>query len=70
MSTRVVLENRKTAFVNRIMSFAILNLEHIDITLFLGDAFTIFQNKIKAFLNVQHIIKVGACLIVEIFASL
>lgn len=65
MSHRVVLENRKTAFANRLMSFAIINLQHIDIENFLNDAFTMFEDKVGALVNVQNIIKVGACLIVE-----
>lgn len=59
---RIKFENRESAFAYRLQSFAIINLEHIDLKQFLTEAFTFFSEKIKEIVNVQHIIKAGAYL--------
>lgn len=62
---RVKFENRDTAFDRRIQSFAIVNLEHIDIKVYLKDIFPIFVSEITKIVNTSFIIKVGACFIAE-----
>lgn len=59
---RIKFENRESAFTYRLQSFAIINLEHIDLKQFLTEAFTIFSEKIKEIVDFQYIIKVGAYL--------
>lgn len=63
MSHRVELEERESAYRNRLKSFAIKNLDHKDIVSFLNDAFTLFNTKIIQILQEQHIVKVGACFV-------
>lgn len=65
-SERVKLEMNNCAFVNRIHSFSILNIEHIDIQEFLKDAFVLYKSELVRILNEHNNkVKTSSCLIVE-----
>lgn len=66
MSNLIEFVQRETAFANRLRTFTVNNLGHIEIKRFLNDAFTIIEPKIKEILDQYGIIKVGACFLVEI----
>lgn len=46
MTQRVEFVDRESAFLTRLKTFAVKKLDHKDITAFLDDAFTIFNEKI------------------------
>lgn len=52
MTQRVEFVDRESAFLTRLKTFAVKNLDHKDITAFLDDAFTIFNEKIFEILPV------------------
>lgn len=66
MSYGVEYEERKSAFSNRLQSFAIKNLVHKDIDGFLNNAFTIFELRVKETLREQFVLKVGACFLAKL----
>lgn len=66
---RVELENRESAYSTRLQTFAIKNVNHIDVMSFLNDAFTVFNVKISESLQTQHVLKVGGCFVVEIIKN-
>lgn len=63
MSNRIEFENRESAFRDRLQTFAITNIDHIDTVSFLDDAFSIFNTQLSAIISGQYILKVGACFI-------
>lgn len=65
VSSGVVFEERESAFKKRLSTFAVVNLNHIDLNDFLGDAFLHFEEQIINSLQRMHMIKVSACLSTE-----
>lgn len=65
MSTRVEIQERDFAFQNRIQTFSIVNLEHIDIYEYFIDAYILFAKRIEPILEEYHIVKVSACFCAE-----
>lgn len=61
MASRVTLEYRRTAFERRLLTFAIINHEHIDIREFLSDAFHYFESELKKLIETHTILKVNTC---------
>lgn len=65
MSSRINFEQRESAFNRRLYSFAIVNLEHIDIRDFLTDAFEYFDSEVRGLLGGHLIIKLSGCFSAE-----
>lgn len=61
MSSSVDLEYRDMAFNRRMLTFAVVNREHIDVKDFLLDAYHHFESEITDLLNVHPLIKVSTC---------
>lgn len=59
MSSRIEIEFRETAFSLRMLTFAVVNREHIDIKEFLTDAYGHFESEIKKLLNIHSTVKVN-----------
>lgn len=53
----VQYQSRESAFNGRINTYAILNVDHIDLTGFLSDAFSIFETKQRRLIEDRHLIK-------------
>lgn len=66
MTQRVEFVDRESAFLTRLKTFAVKKLDHKDITAFLDDAFTIFNEKIFEILQEQYYVKIGACMVIEV----
>lgn len=62
MAANVEFEFRDAAFSRRMLTFAIVNREHIDIKQFLDEAFEYYQNEIQSVLQVSTSVKVNTCL--------
>lgn len=62
MSNQIEYQDRPSAFQQRIQTFAVVNLNHIDIRAFLNDAFFYFKRQIQQVLEHQYLIKISACL--------
>lgn len=60
MSERIVFEERNTAFRRRLLTFAVVNVEHIDIREFLKDAFHHFEEQISLLIEDNTLVKVNA----------
>lgn len=56
----VVYQRRESAFNGRIKTYAIVNVEHIDLAAFLSDAYTIFESKQRTLIENRHLIKTCA----------
>lgn len=61
MDLKVDLEYREMAFNRRMLTFAVVNRDHIDIKAFLFDAFTYYEREITEILNIHTICKVNTC---------
>lgn len=59
MSSRIDFEYREAAFNLRMLTFAIINRDHIDIKEFLVDAYSYFELEIEKVLNIHLIVKVN-----------
>lgn len=59
---RVDFEFRERAFQRRMLTFAVVNRDHIEIAQFLNDAREYYINEITSVLNVQLSVKVGTCI--------
>lgn len=59
MSDRVVFQERGTAFDRRLFTFAVVNVEHIDIGEFLADAYHHLQAEITKLIEVHTLVKVN-----------
>lgn len=59
MTSKVVYEQRYSAFNQRISTFAIVNLQHSDIREFFDDAFYHFENSMREILSKQSCVKVN-----------
>lgn len=62
MSSLIEYQERRSAFRKRLLAFAVVNLEHIDVRTFLDDAFQHFELKINRTLGELHMLKVNVCL--------
>lgn len=62
MSELIEYQQRQSAFRRRLQSFAVVNLEHIDVRTFLEDAFHYFSLEINRILIEKPMLKVSACL--------
>lgn len=60
MSERIVFEERNSAFQRRLITFAVVNVEHIDIREFLEDAFSHIQTQISKLIEIHTLVKVNA----------
>lgn len=65
ISESMVFEERESAFRKRMFTFAVINLNHIDLKEFLSDAFPYFEKHISDCLNEMHMLKVSTCLSAE-----
>lgn len=65
MVDHVIVEERDIAFQNRLQSFSITNIDHIDTNTFFDDAFVHFESRIKTILDTHYLIKVGTCFLVK-----
>lgn len=63
MSHRVHYDMRASAFSRRMLTFAIVNDEHIDIRDFLTDSFNIFDHEITRIIKDHFIVKLSACFV-------
>ncbi|DAC81320.1 PolB [Mayetiola barley midge adintovirus] len=63
MSNLIELEERDFAFQNRLQTFSIVNKGHVNINEFFEDAFVLFNERIGSIVDVQYIVKVGACFV-------
>lgn len=62
MEPNVRFEHRETAFTKRLTTFAIVNINHIDIKAFLNDAYTYFDDEMQSVFDSHEIVKISACL--------
>lgn len=60
MSDRVVFQERGTAFARRLFTFAVVNVEHIDIREFLADAYHHAEAEIIKLIQEHTLVKVNA----------
>jgi hypothetical protein len=65
----VTIENRESAYRGRIQTYAIINCNHIDLSLFLDDACPEFCNKQREILTSQRFIKTYATFIARVKKS-
>lgn len=56
------MEFRERAFNNRMLTFVLVNLNHIDIEQFLNESFEYYENEIRSVLDVHASLKVKTCL--------
>lgn len=61
MSSSVFVEFRNRAFNRRMLTFAVVNRDHIDITEFSNDAYVHFNTEIGAVLGTHSVVKVNTC---------
>lgn len=61
MDLKVDFEYREMAFNKRMLTFAIVNRDHIDIKEFLFDAFNYYENEIKDIFRDHAMVKVNTC---------
>lgn len=62
MSNLIVFEERESAFERRLLTFAVVNVEHINIREFLGDAFHYFEENVNNLLVEHTLVKVNTVL--------
>lgn len=62
MSTNIRMEFCERAFNERMLTFVVININHIDIEQFLEDAFEYYESEIRSVLDVRSSIKVMTCL--------
>lgn len=65
MTSSIFFENRESAFMQRLQSFALVNISNFDVNVFFNKAFDIFENKINILVADQTIIKVYATFTAE-----
>lgn len=58
-NNQIVFEERNSAFRRRLITFAIVNLEHIDIRAFLADVFHHFEEKLTTLVREHTLVKVN-----------
>lgn len=61
----VSVENRESAFHDRIQTYAIVNVGHIKVDAFLNDAFTVFNERQSDIVNNSFLIKTYATFVAE-----
>lgn len=61
MSSKIEMEYRDCAFNKRMLTFAIVNHDHIEIKDFLSDAYHHFEKEIVDILDIHLIVKVNTC---------
>lgn len=61
MSCLVEIEERESAFENRLTTFRIKNNGHIDLSEFFEDAFAFFEPMVESLTDVHYMIKVSVC---------
>lgn len=59
MTEHVRVEERNFAFQNRLQTFSIMNIDHIDTNSFFSDAFNYFETRIQAIVQTHYLIKIG-----------
>ena len=59
------MEERNFAFQNRLQTFSIVNIDHIDTSSFFSDAFVHFQSRIEPIIETQYLIKIGTSFLVK-----
>ncbi|XP_055308993.1 uncharacterized protein LOC129572903 [Sitodiplosis mosellana] len=62
MSDLIEIEQRESAFQNRLSTFRITNKGHKDLDAFFEDCFKYFEPMIESLLDVHYMIKVSTCL--------
>lgn len=61
MAPNVSFQHRETAFSRRLTTFAIVNIEHIDVKEFLNESYIYFERELHTVLNNYDGVKVNAC---------
>lgn len=59
MSERIVYQDRDSAFRRRLLTFAVVNLDHIDIREFLEDAYSLIHPQLSELLEIHTLVKVN-----------
>lgn len=60
MSSKILFEQRESAFDRRLYTFAVVNVDHFDVREFLFDAFEYFDAEVHGLLEEHHMIKLCA----------
>lgn len=59
MTEHIRVEERNFAFQNRLHTFSIVNIDHIDTNAFFSDAFAHFESAITTILDTHYLVKLA-----------